>query len=439
MLDRKRIFGTHKNIATWLFAGVVLPGASIFADDNIVPPPAPPPQVTLRYRDLTNRQDFKFKMLGVGNSTKPVGDMHFDYPTASFPISGLDPAITSYCVEPLVPMFAGSSYPFTVDTINQPKFYGDPETVEGVKQTDRRAFFIKELYGKYYQETLKDPKLAAPAFQAALWELTQEKDLPDGPMPFNLYTGSFQADYANPEQAPEFVRQAQTYVQNLSGDEAAFTDNSFFKGTEIVRLTAVRSPEGVIAQSQFVLRNLPISAASAGGSIGQAGGNSGSAPLAGGGLGGPVGSGTGGAPGFGGTGFPFIASPGSSGPITEFSPTSPITTASTPTENIEGPSSQGPSESQPVSEPTPSDSTSPPPPPSPSTSPLPPAPSEFGPPTPPPPPAPPTPLTPESPGTPPTPGVPAPPALLLGALGVGLLALRRAFARKAERPLSDTV
>ena len=428
MFLRNRIFGSQFRIAGWLFAGAILPSGYSMAQEPV--PPAERPQVTLRYLGVIKGQEFKYKMLGEGEFQRTIGDMHLDYPTGSFPIGGLDPQIVSYCVEPQVPMYKGSSYAFTVDTIDHSKFYGDPETDEGRKRTDRRVAFIREFYGRYYQASLKDP-VTANAFQAGLWELTQEQEFPEGPVPFNLFTGTFQANYADVQQAPEFVRQAQTYVQSLHGDGAAFTDNSFFNGTEIVRLTAVRSPEGIIAQSQFVVRNLPISAAGGtAGPIGSGGGGGGGAPI-GGGRGGAPGGGIGGVPGFGGAGLPFIGSPGANSPITTASESLPTTAAAVTPETIEGPSQQGPSDSAPQDDTPGSPPPPPPPPPPPGSPPPPPPPTTFGPPPPPPPPPPPSPPPPPPP-PPDTPGVPAPPAVLLGALGVGLIALRRAYRRRSE-------
>ncbi len=125
------------------------------------------PQVvtTLRYRELTNREEFKFTIADLGGFVKPVGDMNFDNPLGSLPTAGLEPELRTFCVEPAVPIYAGQVYQFAVEPVNLPKNYNLPDTPEGRVAAQTRANYIRELYGRYYGDTLQDPKISAPAFQ----------------------------------------------------------------------------------------------------------------------------------------------------------------------------------------------------------------------------------------------------------------------------------
>ena len=168
-------------------------------------PAAVSPTVLLRYRELTNREELRL-VSAEQKFTKSVGDMTMEFPTGVFPSAGIDPAVRTFCVEPLVPMYAGEVYPFAVDPVGKPAAFGLPDTPEGVAAGERRGRFLRELYGRFYNDVTADPKLNAAAFQTALWELTQETEVPDGPMPFSLFTGTFRGDYPAEAEAPAFVR-----------------------------------------------------------------------------------------------------------------------------------------------------------------------------------------------------------------------------------------
>lgn len=307
-------------------------------DDPLAPQTEVSPSVFLRYRELTNRESFNF-VLANQKYTRPVGDLTMEFPLGAVPSSGLDPVARTFCVEPLVPMYAGDVYPFTVDALGKPSAFGLPDNPDGVAAAEKRARYIRELYGRYYVDVATDPKVNAPAFQAALWELSQETEVPDGPMPFSLYTGTFQADYPAQADAPAFVQRAQQYVQDLTGDDSVFAANPALSNLTLSRLTALQPVGGaMVGQSQLALTTTaPISTGSdAGGLGGPALGTLGGIPTGfggsplrstGGGLGGPAsggfpgGGGIGGMGGFGGVGTTApntgnSSGPGTSGPVT---------------------------------------------------------------------------------------------------------------------------
>jgi hypothetical protein len=319
--------------------------------------PAEPtgPLVSLRYVGLTNRESFRFVQLGT-TFTRPVGDLNMEFATGVFPSDGLETRFRSFCVEPLVPMYAGDSYPFSVDPVDRPRWFGLPDTDDGKTTASRRAQYVRELYGRFYQETLDDPKANAPAFQVALWELVTETEFPDGPMPFNLYTGTFRADYPDEAGSPAFVRQGQRYLQALTGDDAPFSAAPVLSGMELVRLTAYREAgAATVGQSQLALRASPGGTGGfvAAGGDGAPGGGlpGGVGPIAGpGGIGPAVGGGVFGGGGGGGFfgppgGVTSTSDPGAGGPAT---PTPPLTTTPTPPLTEEGPISTGPVERPPT-------------------------------------------------------------------------------------------
>ena len=394
--------------------GLALSVAAAFNDTPAVaqaPDEAARPVVTMRYKELTNREEFKFVVANRGEFTKPVGDMTFEFPQGFAPSAGLAAEQRTFCIEPLVSIFAGRLYDFAVGPINDPASYGLPDTPEGKVAAERRATYLRELYGRYYADTTEDNKVATAGFQAALWELAGETQVPDGPLPFNLFTGAFKANYPVEAEAPEYVRTGQRYLQSLTGDDAPFREAKVLQGLELVRLNGLVGADGLAPQSQLALRAAPGDLAGGGGNgAGGAGGFAPNvAPIGVGGIG--SGGGGGGAPigplggrggGFGGGGGGF----GSGFPITGLGTTIPAATTVTTTQ----PGGTSPQEST-------GTVTNPPgirPP-------------DIIPPVP-------TPPTPIPPGeTPPgeevPPGgtaVPAPPALVLGLLGVaGLWTARR--------------
>lgn len=381
----------------------------------------PRPVVTMRYKELTNREEFKFAVANRGEFTKPVGDMNFEFPQGLAPAAGLAAEQRTFCIEPLVPIVAGRLYSFDVGPINTPASYGLPDTPEGKVAAERHATYLRELYGRFYADTLEDNKVATAGFQAALWELAGETQVPDGPMPFSLFTGAFRASYPVEAVAPEYVRTAQRYLQNLTGDDSPFREAKALQGLELVRLNGLVGADGLTPQSQLALRAAPGDLAGAGGGNGAGGGAGGFAPnvspvgagFGGGGGGAPLGplGGRGGVPGGGGGGGGF----GGGFPVTAVGTTGPIVT---PVSGAQ-PGGTSPQES--------TDSV---------TNPPPIRPPQVVPPVPEPPitvpPGTPTPPT-DTPTPPDGNPVPAPPAVILGLIGVAGLWT----ARRLRRSLAD--
>ena len=383
------------------------------------PEEAPRPVVTMRYKELTNREEFKFVVANRGEFTKPVGDMNFEFPQGFPPAAGLAADQRTFCIEPLVPIVAGRLYSFAVGPINDPASYGLPNTPEGKVAAERRATYVRELYGRFYADTVEDNKVATAGFQAALWELAGETEVPEGPLPFNLFTGAFKANYPVEAEAPEYVRTGQRYLQNLTGDDSPFRESKALQSLELVRLNGLAGADGLTPQSQLALRAAPGDLAGAGGGNGAGGGSGGFAPSVAPVGGGGIGGGGGGSPigplgGRGGGGGGFGGGIGGGFPFTGLGTTSPVVTT------VTGAQPGGTS---------PQDSTGT------VTNPPPIRPPDIVPPVPNPPEViPPGGTTPPGDSKPPEGNpVPAPPALALGLLGLaGLWATRR-----LKRPLAD--
>lgn len=277
------------------------------------------PTIRVHYRELLNRQPFSFDMNENGRYKKPAGQLSFTFPENEFPSEGLDEAFRTYCAEPLVPIYAGRDYTFTVEPFGKPSDFDLPDTEEGRATAARRTAFVRELYGRHYVEsgTGAESDIGAPAFQIALWELLREQEFPEGPKPFNLSTGTFRAALDDKEVTPAHVQRAQEYLDDLTGDDAPFIDNEFFTGMELIRLEDVESMNGMPIQAQILPRTTPISSSGglgeiAGlGSLGGLGGGGGlgsglgmaGAPMLGGG--GTGGGGSGGGRGGPGLGLPL--------------------------------------------------------------------------------------------------------------------------------------
>jgi hypothetical protein len=215
------------------------------------------PIVNLKYKELSQRQEFKFLLADKGEFSKPVGDMMFQFAPGTAPREGLDADFRTYCAQPLVPIYANQLYDFAVTRPNEAKYFGLPETDAGRVETERRMFFIRELYGRYFVETMETPTTSSPAFQVALWEIISESNVPEGPMPFNLFGGNFRASYPNEEAAPEYVQRAQKFLLSLTGNDAPFRESRILQGFEITRLDGVAGADGATPQSQLALRAVP--------------------------------------------------------------------------------------------------------------------------------------------------------------------------------------
>lgn len=360
------------------------------------------PDLTLRYRELAGREELKFRSLGQADA-KPAGLLTWEFPPTGFATVGFESAPRTYCIEPQVPVVPGTDYPFRIEAYGHPRDFGLKANDDGKKAADRRLKFVRELYGRYYTESVKDPAAQA-AFQTALWEVVAETDVPDGPMPFNLFAGTFKADYPNEAASPAFVKTAQKYVQSLTGDDAAFSDNPELAGRELVRLTGMKNTAGATGQSQLALRNRAGSSnitGPFGDTLGNTGGSGGGlAALAGlgrapslGGLGGGFGGGGGGGGFFGGggtsttatTSVPTTTSPTTVTPTSSVS-TTPTTNPSGSTSSNPGTNTQNPGGNTPNPNPTPEPTPNP---------------------------------------------VPAPPAVILGGVAIALFGLRKVLARKA--------
>jgi hypothetical protein len=212
------------------------------------------PDLTLRYADLTQREQLQFSMKGHPDLTRPVGGLAWEFPPTTYATVGFDPELKTFCMEPLVTVTSGMEYGFRIDTFGTPKDFGLADDEAGRKMAIRRMKFVRELYGRYYIDTVRDPNMSAAAFQTALWEVTQETEVPDGPMPFSLFTGTFKVNYPNLNESPAFVQRAQKYVQSLTGDDASFAESTVLAGQTLVRLTGLNSLTGAAGQSQLSTR-----------------------------------------------------------------------------------------------------------------------------------------------------------------------------------------
>ncbi|HEX4613593.1 MAG TPA: hypothetical protein VH092_35755 [Urbifossiella sp.] len=386
------------------------------------PVQAQTPEVWAHYVELNPKGSFVFKMDGQ-SYTKSVGALRWDVPLDQPSAGGLDRRFTAFCAEPLVGVTAGNTYRFNMQMPEDPAAYGLPDTPEGKAEAKLRGTYIRELFGRYYQSSTaaNSPANNTFAFQAALWELAYEKELPPadagadaGNRKFSLGTGTFQSDYP-PGQAPVFVATAETYLQSLTGNDGVFFTNLgavYGPNIELIRMNGLPNATGVIAQDQYALRTAPAATGVGdgplvgGSGVGGGLGGSGAGGIGGGGFGAPVGGFGGGlGGGFGGFGG------GAGGGFSVVPPTSSINSppVSPPPQTVSPPPfSPPPINSPPTSPP----GLSPPPPGSP----------------PPPPDVPPPPLN----GPPPTP-VSGPPALLLGGIAALALAGRRMLYRAGAK------
>jgi len=252
------------------------------------------PPLEAFYQRLEPKTSFKYRWKGEEKICN-VGAFRWEIAPSQFSTSGLDRNFTGYCAEILVPIYAGKSYRFQPQALNEPQAFGLPLTPEGNQLADQRSTLIRELFGRHFRKEMNPNEVFA--LQVALWELSQEPQPKQGEVKFDLFAGEFIANYPI-EEAPLFVNQAQEYLASLTNDDSSFYTNEAIGGRELIRLQGIPNAEGIIAQSQFALRyvNGPApgggdafgmgSGIMGGGRTGVPGGGSGGGLTGGGGLGG---------------------------------------------------------------------------------------------------------------------------------------------------------
>ena len=141
---------------SWLALAIGLFAAAPVSAEEI-------PDLTLRSRELAGRQELKFVSKAAA-SVKPAGLLNWDFPPAGFATVGFETAPQTYCIEPQVPVVPGTEYPFRIEAFGQPRDFGLKDDDDGRKAAARRTKFVRELYGRYYPDSVKDPAAQA-AFQ----------------------------------------------------------------------------------------------------------------------------------------------------------------------------------------------------------------------------------------------------------------------------------
>ena len=136
----------------------------------------------LHYRELTDRQVLKFRMNGAEQSA-PIGRLNWDFPSVTFATVGLDPQLSTFCLEPLVPVVAGNDYAFDLEPFGTTKDFNLKEDEAGKKEAERRAKYVRELYGRAYADLLKDPAAVAPAFNSRSGKSSMRGKSPTAPSP----------------------------------------------------------------------------------------------------------------------------------------------------------------------------------------------------------------------------------------------------------------
>ena len=115
------------------------------------------PDLEVYYTKLEPKEQFKYSWKGK-EAVCSAGVFRWEVPKTEFGTNGLDRNFTGYCAEILVPITENKLYRFRVNSLFAPENYG-LEGKEGAvrRAAKRRATYIKELFGRYFQ----DPVLKA--------------------------------------------------------------------------------------------------------------------------------------------------------------------------------------------------------------------------------------------------------------------------------------
>lgn len=233
----------------WLsaFSTVLFAGTSAFGQGN---------EVVAVYEGARPKAGSSFQIKDKGYD-RPAGVLHFAVPPTEVGTAGLDREFRSFCAEPLAAVTAGRTYRFEVRRADDPGGFGLPDTADGRKEADRRAGYVRELFGRHYAAAVRgDDPVPAAAFQVALWELTQEAEPPAEGQPFTLTGGAFRSRDAGPDGAESaaVAAAAEEMLKSLTGSDAVFYEAEATRGTELVRLQGLANLAGEVAQAQLLLR-----------------------------------------------------------------------------------------------------------------------------------------------------------------------------------------
>ena len=281
------------------------------------------PALEVFYTKLEPKEQFKYKWKGK-EAVCSAGVFRWEVPQTEFGTNGLDRNFTGYCAEVLVPITADKTYRFRMNSIFAPENYGLAGRDDAPLVAQRRATFVKELFGRFYRDPVGKAVNAdeAVALQIALWEVIQETEPVESTAKFDLFAGDFQANYPKAD-APAYVLKAQQYLDSLTGNDALYYENPDLKGRELIRLMGIENADKLVAQSQFALRY--IGGGATGGGFARALTSGGG--FGGGGFGGAPGGGAGGGFGGGSGGGGFITpTGGNNGSAQTFPTTTPVTT-----------------------------------------------------------------------------------------------------------------
>src|SRR5262245_39678956 len=136
------------------------------------------PALEVFYTKLEPKELFKYKWKGEEGVVN-AGVFRWEVPQTEFGTNGLDRNFTGYCAEIRVPIVANNLYRFRMNSLYDAKNY---EGLAGMEQpalaAQKRAVYIKELFGRYFRDPVEKPVNAdeAIALQVALWEVVQETE-----------------------------------------------------------------------------------------------------------------------------------------------------------------------------------------------------------------------------------------------------------------------
>ena len=91
-----------------------------------------------------------------GQFTRKSGRLEWQVPETEPGTGRMGREFSTYCAEALVGVVPGKTYQFDVQEPNVPEAFGLPDDPAGWAEADRRARFVRELFGRYYPDSLKD-------------------------------------------------------------------------------------------------------------------------------------------------------------------------------------------------------------------------------------------------------------------------------------------
>lgn len=204
--------------------------------------------VTMRFNNVSPSQGVRIQLNGSGGFNTSAGAFNWTAKSASkspadeafYNTYDVGDSVITFCVELDQHVSPNNDYTYQLVSLES---VPSPGTVAGGGMSGIKANYIRELFGRFYENVDNSP-LEAAAFQLSIWEIVT-----DNVGAWDLDSGVVRELNNSAARA-----QAESWLGQLTGDVNQFYGNPDFANKEIFGLTSSNR------QDQIVLINTPVPA-----------------------------------------------------------------------------------------------------------------------------------------------------------------------------------